>query len=33
MRIQADGRQFEIMSVMERGRREEHELMVSEVID
>lgn len=33
MRIQVDGRQFEIMSVMERGRREEHELMVSEVID
>ena len=33
MRLQADGRKFEIMSVMERGRREEHELMVSEVID
>lgn len=33
MRLQAGGRQFEIMAVIERGRREEHELMVSEVID
>ena len=34
MRLLVDGRTFEIMSVLERGmRREEHELMVSEVTD
>ena len=33
MRIACEGRNFEIMSVVERGRREEHELMVSEVVD
>jgi SPP1 family predicted phage head-tail adaptor len=33
MRLVADGRTFEIMSAVERGRREEHELMVSEVVD
>ena len=33
MRLVADGRTFEIMSVIERGRREEHELMASEVTD
>jgi SPP1 family predicted phage head-tail adaptor len=33
MRIQADGRRFEIMSVIERTHREEHELMVGETID
>ena len=33
MRIVAGSRTFEIMSALERGRREEHELMVSEVID
>lgn len=33
MRLTAGGRSFEIMSALERGRREEHELMVSEVID
>jgi len=33
MRIVVGGRTFEIMSALERGRREEHELMVSEVMD
>jgi len=33
MRLVSEGRTFEIMSVMERGRREEHELMASEVVD
>jgi SPP1 family predicted phage head-tail adaptor len=33
MRLQADGRRFEIMSVIERTHREEHELMVGETID
>lgn len=33
MRLVSDGRTFEIMSAVERGRREEHELMVSEVVD
>ena len=33
MRVTCEGRTFEIMSVVERGRREEHELMVSEVVD
>ncbi len=33
MRIVIDSRTFEIMSVLERGRREEHECMVSEVLD
>lgn len=33
MRIVIGGRTFEIMSVLERGRREEHECMVSEVLD
>ena len=33
MRLVAEGRTFEVMSVVERGRREEHELMVSEVVD
>lgn len=33
MRLVSDGRTFEIMSVVERGRREEHELMASEVVD
>lgn len=33
MRLEAEGRTFEIMSVVERGRREEHELMVAEVVD
>lgn len=33
MRLLAEGRTFEVMSVVERGRREEHELMVSEVVD
>lgn len=33
MRLTCEGRTFEIMSVVERGRREEHELMVSEVVD
>lgn len=33
MRLQAEGRTFEIMSAVERGRRVEHELMVSEVVD
>ena len=33
MRIVADDRTFEIMSAVERGRREEHEVMASEVAD
>lgn len=33
MRLVSDGRTFEILSVMERGRRAEHELMVVEVVD
>jgi SPP1 family predicted phage head-tail adaptor len=33
MRLVSEGRSFEIMSVVERGRREEHELMASEVVD
>jgi SPP1 family predicted phage head-tail adaptor len=33
MRLVSDGRTFEVMSVIERGRREEHELMASEVVD
>jgi len=33
MRVVADGRTFEILSAVERGRREEHELMVTEVVD
>jgi SPP1 family predicted phage head-tail adaptor len=33
MRMVAEDRTFEIMSVVERGRREEHELMVTEVVD
>lgn len=33
MRMVSDGRKFEIDSVVERGRREEHELLVTEVVD
>jgi hypothetical protein len=33
MRLTCEGRTFEIVSVMERGRREEHELLVNEVTD
>ena len=33
MRLVSEGRTFEIMSVVERGRLEEHELMASEVVD
>lgn len=33
MRIVSDGRTFEIMSVVEVGRREGHDLMVTEVVD
>jgi len=33
MRLTAEGRTFEISSVVERGRREEHELLVTEVVD
>ena len=33
MRLISGSRTFEIMSAVERGRREEHELMVSEVVD
>lgn len=33
MRLTCEGRTFEIVSVMERGRREEHELLVNEVAD
>lgn len=32
-RIIAEGRTFDIISVIERGRRVEHELLVTEVID
>lgn len=33
MRIVSEGRTFEIDSVVERGRREEHELLVTEAVD
>ena len=33
MRLVCDGRTVEITSAVERGRREEHELMVTEVVD
>lgn len=33
MRILSEGRTFEIDSVVERGRREEHELLVTEAVD
>ena len=33
MRLVSEGRTFEIDLVVERGRREEHELMVTEVVD
>lgn len=33
MRLVSQGRTFEIGSVVERGRREEHELLVTEVVD
>lgn len=33
MRLVAGSRTFEIDSVVERGRREEHELLVTEVVD
>ena len=33
MRFVVGSRTFEIMSVLERGRREEHECMVNEVLD
>lgn len=33
MRLVSEGRTFEIASVVERGRREEHELLVTEVVD
>ena len=33
MRIVADSRTFEITSVVEKGRREAHELLVTEVVD
>jgi len=33
MRLISESRTFEILSVVERGRREEHELMVAEVVD
>jgi SPP1 family predicted phage head-tail adaptor len=33
MRMVSEGRTFEIDSVVERGRREEHELLVTEVVD
>jgi hypothetical protein len=32
-RIVAEGRTFEIVSVLEKGRRVEHELLVTEVVD
>lgn len=32
-RVVSEGRTFDIISVLERGRREEHELLVTEVID
>ncbi len=33
MRLVSEGRTFEIGSIVERGRREEHELLVTEVVD
>lgn len=33
MRVACEGRTFEITAVLERGRREEHELLVVEVVD
>jgi len=33
MRLVSEGRTFEIASVVERGRRDEHELLVTEVVD
>lgn len=33
MRLKSDGRTFEINSIVERGRREEHELLVTETAD
>lgn len=33
MRLTCEGRTFEIVSVLERGRREEHELLAVEVVD
>jgi len=33
MRLVSECRTFEIASVVERGRREEHELLVTEVVD
>lgn len=33
MRLVSEGRTFEIASIVERGRREEHELLVTEVVD
>jgi SPP1 family predicted phage head-tail adaptor len=33
MRVVCEGRTFEITAVLERGRREEHELLVVEVVD
>ena len=33
MRLVSEGRTFEIDSVVERGRREEHELLVTEALD
>lgn len=33
MRLLCEGRTFEIVSVLERGRREEHELLAVEVVD
>ena len=32
-RIISEGRTFEIISVLEKGRRVEHELLVTEVVD
>lgn len=33
MRVVCESRTFEIQSVMERGRREEHEVLATEVVD
>lgn len=33
MRLEMTGRVFEIMSVMERGRKAEHEVLATEVVD
>lgn len=33
MRLEMSGRVFEIMAVMERGRRVEHEVLATEVVD